>query len=81
MRLFAKSVFFGALAGAMPVLPFSILMAAMSLPDVLKTGGNLFAFLWFLFAFLWFAALPLIITIPTCVDFLQMLLGDDFPLM
>lgn len=54
---FVKSVLFGALAGAAPVLMFTTLLAASSLSEGLNAGSRLFPFLWL-------AILPLVVATP-----------------
>lgn len=57
MRPFVKSVLFGALAGAAPVLIFTGALAIASLPQGLNGAGRLFPSLWL-------AILPLVVSIP-----------------
>ncbi|MFP5434910.1 MAG: hypothetical protein ACLGIM_17585 [Alphaproteobacteria bacterium] len=57
MWSFVKSVLFGAVAGAAPVLVFTFALAINSLPEGLKGGGSLFLSVWL-------AILPLVISIP-----------------
>lgn len=54
---FVKSVLFGALAGAAPLLIFTGALAIASLPEGLNGGGRLFPSLWL-------AIVPLVISIP-----------------
>ncbi len=57
MWSFAKSVIFGTLAGASPLLVITIFLALMMLPEGVSGDGHLFPSLWL-------AVLPLIVTTP-----------------
>ncbi len=54
---FAKSVLLGSLAGAAPMLVFTVALAIGSLPEGLDGGGRLLPLFWF-------AILPLIVSFP-----------------
>lgn len=56
MRPFVKSVLFGALAGAAPMLVLTVFIAIGLLADGVKVGGML--------PLLWLAVLPLVVSIP-----------------
>lgn len=57
MRAFLKSVAAGSLAGAGPVLIFTMLLAVVSLPEGINGPGSLLATLWL-------AILPLVVSAP-----------------
>jgi hypothetical protein len=54
---FAKSVILGALTGSAPILMFTILLSASSLPDGLNGDGHLLPSLWLV-------VLPLVVAAP-----------------